>query len=251
MAHSRGDGPWRRWRMATHLFKPVYELKGDKVARGGKWAKELEKRAEEAAERSFKTFFPAPTPQLSFRTIQTYISVVNARCISHFQRRMRFLCRPEGNTSDLFPLEAGEVKAGTQEPLGTVKVQPQYISRMWEQFVCVWHWKVTAGAQWFISLGEFSKFLYLSIFFPSVVKEPGCGRSCSFSVPIWGWWMRTIFTQLYQVGTKCECMYARVCVGRGVNTNKQHFFSKVRNSGSTNRADTFNHWGFPLSQFIR
>ena len=50
---------------------------------------------------------------------------------------MCFRSRPEGSTGSSFPLEAGEVKAGTAEPLGMVKVQPQYSSRMWEQAVCV------------------------------------------------------------------------------------------------------------------
>lgn len=73
---------------------------------------------------------------VSFGSVQLHVEVAAARSISNFQPRACCLRRPEGNTGGLFPLEAGEVKAGTPEPLGTVKVQPQYISRMWEQFVC-------------------------------------------------------------------------------------------------------------------
>lgn len=78
-----------------------------------------------------------PSPRmLSFRTVQPHVEVAAAHSVSNFQPRARCLRRPEGNTGGLFPREAAEVKAGTPEPLGTVKVQPQYISRMWEQFVC-------------------------------------------------------------------------------------------------------------------
>lgn len=41
--------------------------------------------------------------------------------ICRFLRRTCFPGRPEGNAGGLFPLEAGEVKAGTREPLEMAK----------------------------------------------------------------------------------------------------------------------------------
>lgn len=170
--------------MATLMFKAVYELKGDTAAhRGKKWGKEPEKRAGKAAERSFETsvFASSSTPSmLSFRRVD----VGAARRVSHFQRPTCFPCRPGGNTGVLFPLEAGEVKAGTRKPLGTVKVQPQYISRTWEQFVCV----TLKGQRWYsmIYIPErgFLNFCSFPFALRAGREEPAGVRSGSFSVPI-------------------------------------------------------------------
>lgn len=94
---------------------------------------ELEERAGKAG----KVHQKLSSSLLLFRKAQPHAEVIKTRCISHFQGHTCFLCRPEGNTGGLVPLEAGEVKAGTQEPLGMAKLQPQYSSRMWEQSVCV------------------------------------------------------------------------------------------------------------------
>lgn len=150
---------------------------------GGKWGKEAEKRAGKAAERSFETSFFAfsfTASMPSFRRVDVGV----ARRVSHFQRPTCFLCRPGGNTGGLFPLEAGEVKAGTQKPLGTVKVQPQYISRTWEQFVCV----TLKGQRWYsmIYIPErgFLNFCSFPFSLRAWQEEPAGVRSCSFSVPI-------------------------------------------------------------------
>lgn len=90
---------------------------------------------------------------------------------------------PEVTRAVYFPLEAGEVKAGTWKPLGTVKVQPQYISRTWEQFVCV----TLKGQRWYsmIYIPErgFLNFCSFPFALRAWQEEAGVG-SCSFSVPI-------------------------------------------------------------------
>lgn len=79
-----------------------------------------------------------------------------------------------------FPLEAAEVKAGTRKPLGTVKVQPQYISRTWEQFVRV----TLKGQRWYsmIYIPErgFLNFRSFPFALRARREEPAGVGSCSF-----------------------------------------------------------------------
>lgn len=170
--------------MATLLFKAVYELKGDTAAHGGeKWGREAEKREGKATERSFGTSFFASSSTPSVPSFLG-VDVGAAWRVSHFQRPACCLCRPGGNTGGLFPLEAEEVKAGTRKPLGTVKVQPQYISRTWEQFVCV----TLKGQRWYsmIYIPErgFLNFCSFPFALRAWREEPAGVGSCSFSVPI-------------------------------------------------------------------
>lgn len=43
-AHSSADGPWCRWQSATHLFNPVYTLKGDTKVDVERWSVRKRKR---------------------------------------------------------------------------------------------------------------------------------------------------------------------------------------------------------------
>lgn len=70
---------------------------------------------------SSSSLLTSPTSLLSFGTAQLSAEMVEMCRICHFLRRARCLGRPGGNAGGLFPLEGGEVKAGTREPLGMAK----------------------------------------------------------------------------------------------------------------------------------